>query len=116
MSKIKSFFGTIIAFVLGILPVALALFTFLNLRLCKMPDNTMGKSVEKGSYVISIRKDVEDIDAGTLVVVNTSKDDRTVRVLRSCNGDSVYVSDINGNNCKTYNADDIWGTIWFQFG
>lgn len=115
MSKIKSFFTNILILFFGLLPVALALFTFLNLRLCEMPDGAMHPSVSKGAYVISIRKDVYDIEAGTLVVVNPSKEDRTVRKMGTVKGDQVYVT-TSGGKGEWVSIDDIWGTILFQFG
>lgn len=116
MSKIKSFFTNILILFFGLLPVALALFTFLNLRLCKMPDNSMNPSVSKGAYVISIRKDVEDIEAGTLVVVNPSKEERIVRKMGTVKGDQVYVSAGFGGQGEWVSVDDIWGTVLFKIG
>lgn len=116
-AKFGSVFGNLLAFILGILPIALVLFTFLNLRLYKMTDTSMEPTLEKGTYIISIRKDVEDLKKGALIYIDTDdKDERTVRKFNSLDGNNAYVTNVNGEDGQWINADDIWGTIWFQFG
>lgn len=115
--KSSHIFTSLLAIIWGLLPILLVLFTFLNLRFYKMEDTSMEPTLERGTYIISIRKDVEDLEKGTLIYIDTDDiDERTVRKFVSLDGNNAYVAGVNGENGEWISADDIWGTIWFQLG
>lgn len=115
--KFCSVFGNLFALIWGLLPIALVLFTFLNLRLYKMTDESMAPALEKSDYILSIRKDVKNLEKGTLVYIDADeKKERSVRKFNSLDGNYAYVTDVNGENGEWVSVDNIWGTILFQIG